>query len=84
MGGILGKEFNDTKREVLRISRSKTPFQHTYCLHGTPLKEVDHAKYLGVWFSKDVKGIRHIDEITAKAKPRLASLKETYGQIRQL
>ena len=27
-------EFNDTKREVLRISRSKTPFQHTYCLHG--------------------------------------------------
>ena len=39
-------EFNDTKGEVLRISRSKTPFPHTYYLHGTPLKEVDHGKYL--------------------------------------
>ena len=39
-------ELNDTKCEVLRISRSKTPFQHSYYLHGTSLKEVDHAKYL--------------------------------------
>ena len=31
---------------VRRISRYKTPFQHTYYLHGTPIKEGDHAKYL--------------------------------------
>ena len=43
-------EFNDTKCEVLRISQSKTPFQHSYYLHSTSLKEVDHAKYLGIWF----------------------------------
>ena len=34
------------KCEVLRILRSKTPFQHTYYLHGTPLKEFDHATYI--------------------------------------
>ena len=58
-------EFNDTKWEVFRISPSKTPFQHTYYLHDTPRKEVDHAKYLGTWASKDLKWNRHIDEITA-------------------
>ena len=65
-------EFDDTKCQVLRISRSKTPFQHTYYLHGTPIKEDDHAKYLqGIWFSNDLKWNRHIDEITAKANHTL-------------
>ena len=67
-------EFKDTKGEVLRISRSKIPIQHTYFLHGTPLREVDHAKYLGTWFSKDLKWNRHIVEITAKANRRLGFL----------
>ena len=58
-------EVNVTKWEVFLISPSKTPFQHTYYLHGTPRKEVDHAKYLGIWPSKDLKWNRHIDEITA-------------------
>ena len=39
-------QFNDIKCEVLRISWSKGPFQHTYYLHGTSLKEVDHAKHI--------------------------------------
>ena len=69
-------EFNDTKWEVFRISPSKTPFQHTYYLHGTPLKEVDHAKYLAVWVSKDLKWNRHIDEVTAKANRTLGFLKK--------
>ena len=68
-------KFNDTKYEVLRISRSKTLIQHTYYLHGTPLREVDQAKYLGVWFSKDLKWNQHIDEITAKANHTLGFLK---------
>ena len=68
-------EFNDTKWEVFRISPSKTPFQHTYYLHGTPLKEVDHAKYLGIWVLKDLKWNRYIDEITAKANRKLGFLK---------
>ena len=68
-------EFNDTKWEVFRISPSKTPFQHTYYLHGTPLKEVGHGIYLGIWVSKDLKWNRHIDEITAKANFTLGFLK---------
>ena len=60
-------EFNDTKCEVLWIAWSKTPIQHIYYLHGTPLREVDQAKYLGIWFSKDLKWNRHIDKITTKA-----------------
>ena len=39
-------KFNNTKCEVLWISRSKTPIQHTYYLNGTPLREVDHGKDL--------------------------------------
>ena len=40
-------KFNDIKCEELRISRFNTPFQHTYYLHGTPLKEVDHVDVCG-------------------------------------
>ena len=65
--------FNDTKCEVLRISRPKILFQHTYYLNDTPLKEVDHAKYLGIWFSKELKWSRHIDEITAETIQRRAA-----------
>ena len=68
-------EFNETKCEVLRISRSKTLIQHTYYLHATPLREVDHVKNQGIWFSKDLKWNRSIDEITAKAYRTFGFLK---------
>ena len=68
-------EFNDTKCEVLRISRSKTLIQHTYYLHATPLREVHHAKNQGTWFSKDLKWNRSIDEITAKTYRTFGFLK---------
>ena len=68
-------EFNDTKCEVLRISQSKTPIQCTYCLHATPLSEVDNAKNQGIWFSKDLKWNRYIDKITAKAYVTFGFLK---------
>ena len=69
-------ELNDTKFEVLRISRSKTPFQHAYYLHGTPLREVDHAKYLARYVVlRDLKWNCYNDEITAKANRTLGFLK---------
>ena len=68
-------EFNGTKCEVLRISQSKTPIQCTYCLHATPLSEVDNAKNQGIWFSKDLKWNRYIDKITAKAYVTFGFLK---------
>ena len=68
-------EFDDTKCEVLQISRSKTLIQHTYYLHVTPLREVNHMKNQGIWFSKDLKWNRSIDKITAKAYPTFGFLK---------
>ena len=68
-------EFNGTKCEVLQISQSKTPIQHTYYLHATPLREVDHTKNEGIWFSKDLMWNRYIDEITAKAYRTFGFLK---------
>ena len=68
-------EFNDTKCEVLRLSRSKTLIQHTYYLHATPLREVDHAKKQGIWLSKDLKWNRSIDKMTAKAYRTFGFLK---------
>ena len=68
-------EFNDTKCEVLRLSRSKTLIQHTYYLHATPLREVDHTKKRGIWLSKDLKWNRSIDEMTAKAYRAFGFLK---------
>ena len=37
-------------------------------LNGTPLKEADHMKYLGILFSKDLKWNKHID-VTKQPKP---------------
>ena len=68
-------EFSDTKCEVLRISRSKTLIHCTYYLHATPLREVDGARNQGIWFSKDLKCNRFIDEITAKAYRTFGFLK---------
>ena len=68
-------EFSDTKCEVLRISRSKTLIHRTYYLHATPLREVDGARNQGIWFSKDLKWNRSIDEITAKAYRTFGFLK---------
>ena len=73
-------EFYDTKCEVLRISRSKTLIQHTYYLHATPLREVDHTKNQGIWFSKDLKWNRCFDEITAKAYRTFGFLKTNLEQ----
>ena len=68
-------EFSDTKCEVLWISRSKTLIHRTYYLHATPLREVDGARNQGIWFSKDLKWNRSIDEITAKAYRTFGFLK---------
>ena len=68
-------EFNTTKCEVMRISRSKQQIQHTYYLHGDPLTEVKQTKYLGVHISHDLKWNKHINDITAKANRSLGFLK---------
>ena len=64
-------QFNASKCEVLRFSRARTKVPYTYILNGTPLKEADHTKYLGIHISKDLKWNKHIDVTTAKANRSL-------------
>ena len=47
-------DFNQSKCQVLHISKSRHPAQHIYTLHGQALEAMDHAKYLGVDNSKEV------------------------------
>ena len=68
-------QFNASKCEVLRVSRARTKTPYTYILNGTPLKEADHTKYLGIHISKDLKWNKHIDVTTAKANRSLGFLK---------
>ena len=68
-------QFNVSKCEVLRVSRARTKIPYTYILNGTPLKEADHTKYLGIHISKDLKWNKHIDVRTAKANRSLGFLK---------
>ena len=68
-------QFNASKCEVLRVSRARTKIPNTYILNGTPLKEADHAKYLDIHISKDLKWNKHIDVTTTKANRSLGFLK---------
>ena len=43
-------EFNPSKRQVVRVTSSRTPLQTQYILHGQVLEAVSSARYLG-WIS---------------------------------
>jgi hypothetical protein len=67
--------FHQDKRNVLTISRSKTPVKFNYCLHGHLLESVDKAKYLGVAISEDLEWESHINNICGKANKTLGFLR---------
>ena len=47
-------EFNPSKCQVFRITRSRQPLLSQYILHDQVLEAVDSAKYLGVTISQDL------------------------------
>ena len=67
--------FHPDKRNVLTISRNKTPVKFNYCLHGHLLESVDKAKYLGVAISEDLEWESHINNICGKANKTLGFLR---------
>ena len=69
-------EFHPDKCQVLRVCKKNEPsYNASYSLHGHTLEVVDHAKYLGVTISGNLKWDRHVTNITNKANSTLAVLK---------
>ena len=67
--------FHPKKCQVLRISRSRKPFIHTYNLHGETLESADEVKYLGLTISADIKWNSHVTNVSKKANSKLAFLR---------
>ena len=70
-------EFHPKKCQVLRVTKKRkvNVVEASYTLRGHTLEVVDHAKYLGVTISGDLKWNRHITNIVNKANSTLAVLK---------
>ena len=58
---------NESKCQVLHITRTKFPIETKYILHGTGLESVSSAKYLGVTVSDNLSWTPHIDSVSKKA-----------------
>ena len=67
--------FNPSKCQVIHVTRSKSPSQTIYYLHGCALESVSSAKYLGVTVSEDLSWSDHINNITKKANQTLGFIK---------
>ena len=68
-------EFNPSKCQVIQVTRSRHPIPTQYHLHGHTLEVVDHAKYLGVNISSDLKWNTHVNYVVNKANRSLGLIK---------
>ena len=68
-------KFNPGKCQVLQITRSRSPVQTSYTMHGQTLEVVSCAKYLGVDISNDLSWKAHISRITGNANQSLGFLR---------
>lgn len=59
--------FNPDKCEVLRVTKKRKIINSEYSIHGTALRIVDEAKYLGVTIQKNLSWKPHINNISKKA-----------------
>ncbi len=70
-----GMRFNASKCQVMRISRSRTPYERYYKLCNEILDQVDKTKYLGVTISDELSWSPHVENITSKANKVLGILR---------
>ena len=68
-------EFNPGKCQVIQVTRSRKPIPSVYYLHGQVLEVVDHAKYLGVTISSDLKWDKHVENVSKSASRSLGFIK---------
>ena len=59
--------FNPLKCEFLRVTNKVNPIHMTYFIQNQSIKEVPHAKYLGVTIDQHLTWNEHIRQITTKA-----------------
>ena len=67
--------FNPSKCQVMHISRAQNPIQTQYVIHGQVLEAVDHAKYLGLEISHDLKWNHHVQNVNTKANRTLGYIR---------
>ena len=68
-------EFNPSKCQVIQVTRSRQPIPTQYHLQGHTLEVVDHAKYLGVNISSDLKWNTHVNYVVNKSNRSLGLIK---------
>jgi len=59
--------FNPKKSEFLRILTKRTSYLASNIIDNHPIKEVTHAKYLGVVFDQTLSWNNHIKQVASKA-----------------
>ena len=68
-------DFHPEKCQVISVTRNRKIKHYDYTLHNHKLQHTDHAKYLGITITKDLRWNQHINNITRKANNTLAFLK---------
>ena len=74
-GAKWGMCFNPAKCNIMRVSRKRSPFLHSYTLSGQVLGEVEDTKYLEVTLSDNLDWSKHITTTTTKANARFSFIK---------
>ena len=74
-GAKWGMRFNPAKCNIMRVSRKRSPFLHSYTLSGQVLGEVEDTKYLEVTLSNNLDWSKHITTTTTKANARFSFIK---------
>ena len=67
--------FHPAKCVSLPITRSRSPLDYSYELHGHILDSVSSAKYLGITIQQDMDWDNHINNVVNKANRRLGFLR---------
>ena len=67
--------FHPQKCVSMPVTRSRSPLDRSYELHGHTLDTVNSAKYLGVTLSRDLDWDTHINNVTNKANQILGFLR---------
>ena len=67
--------FHPDKCNIMNITTKRNPIHFYYNMHGHILESVQHAKYLGVTISTDLKWNTHIQQTAAKANKSLCFIR---------